>query len=679
MNGVASIAFLQDLAIVMIAAGLVTLVFHKLRQPVVLGYLLAGFLIGPHMAPFPLIQNEQSIRTLSELGVIFIIFSVGMQFSLRTLKQVGSTAFIAALLEVLVMFWIGYQLGVWFGWGKMDSVFLGAMLSITSTTIIAKTLTELGLLKARFTSLIVGISIIEDILGIAIIGLLSGVAVTGSWELADVGMAAGRVSIFIVVVLVAGLIVVPPLLHRVAQFKSDEMLLVTVVGLCFGVSLAAVKLGFSLALGAFLIGTVVGEAREIGKIKVLTEPVRDMFSAVFFVATGMLINPTYLQAYWLPILLIAVAVIVGKATAFSFGTFLAGHDTRTALRVGSSMVPIGELSFIIAALGDQLKVTSDFLYPIAVGVAAITMPVSPLLIKNSDRIVGWFDRVAPKSFVAYLELYSRWVERLRTARGKPGRVLLRKWLFQMALNVALVTGVFIAAAYLSRYVEEWLPNVPRWIGGAKGLAWLAAALLGLPGMIAVLRKLDAFAMLFAEMSVSRERAGTNTAAIRNVVSRTVFIAGILGLGLWVLAVSAPFLTTLSALSVLLVIVGIVAGLFWKFFISVHARAQVALRESLAENPPTPIQELPLTTVLKGARLETIILPQNCAASGKLIRELELRTRTGASIVGIERATATIINPSPEEELQAGDTLFLLGTTEQLGKAREMMCAEKANQ
>jgi CPA2 family monovalent cation:H+ antiporter-2 len=660
----------------MIAAAVVTLLFHVIRQPVMLGYLLAGLLIGPHTLPFPLIHDQQSIRTLADLGVIFILFSVGMQFSLRTLKQVGHTAFIAALLEVLVMFWVGYQIGLWFGWAKMDSVFLGVMLCITSTTIIVKTLTDLGLLKAKFTSLIFGISIVEDILGIAMIALLSGLAVTGSWQFADVGMAAGRVGLFIVMVLVIGLIAVPPLLHRVARFKSDEMLLVTVLALCFGVSLAAVALEFSLALGAFLIGTVVGEAREIGKIKTLTEPVRDMFSAVFFVAIGMMINPALLQGHWLPIGVIALVVIVGKATAFSLGTFLAGHDTRTALRVGSSMVPIGELSFIIAALGDELKVTSDFLYPIAVGVAALTMPVSPYLVKHADHIVGWFDHLAPKWFVAYLEVYSRWVERLRTARGKPARWLLRKWLWQMALNVVLVTAVFIGAAYVSSYVEEWLPNLPRWMGGAKGVTWLAAAVIGLPGMIAVLRKLNAFAMLFAEMSVSRQRAGANMALIRTIVSRTVFIAGIFGLGLWVLVVSAPFLTSLSALSVMLLIIGIVAGLFWKFFVSIHAKAQVALRESLAENPPPPLRELPLPHLLKGAELEVITLPQHCAAAGKLIRELALRTQTGASIVGIERTDATIINPSPEEELQAADAVFLLGTRAQLDAARALLCGDQ---
>ncbi len=676
MNDTSHITFLQDLAVVMIAAAVVTLLFHIIRQPVVLGYLLAGLIIGPHTPPFPLIHDEHSIRTLSELGLILLMFSLGMHFSLRQLKRVGATAAIAAVLEILLMFWVGYEVGRFFGWRTMDSIFLGAMLSISSTTIIVKALGDLGKSKAKFAQIIFGILIIEDLLAIAMIALLSGVATTGELAAGEILRTTGRITIFLSVALVLGLIAVPPLLRVVGKYKSDEMLLITVLGLCFGVALLAVKLGYSVALGAFVIGTIVGEAREIGKIKLLTEPVRDMFSAIFFVAIGMMIDPKLLAEHWLPIVILTVAVVVGKVLTCSFGTFIAGHDTRTSLRVGMGLAQIGEFSFIIASLGLSLKVTSDFLYPIAVTVSAITTLFTPYLIQSADGMVAWFDRVAPKSFVAYLELYSRWVERIRGARSKPGRKLLWKWFGQMALNVAIVTGIFIAAAYAPPFIENWLPNLPQWLGGAKSLAWLGASVLGLPGVIAILRKLQAFALLLAEMSVNPNRAGKNAAAIRGIISRTVFITGIIVLGLWVLVVSSPFLTSLTALSVLLVIIGIVAGLFWRFFISIHAKAQVALRESLAENPPPSAHELPLPHVLKGAELEIVTLPPNCAAAGKLIRELALRTQTGASIVGIERPDATIINPSPEEELHSGDQLFLLGTREQLEAARASLCGEK---
>jgi Kef-type K+ transport system membrane component KefB len=258
------ITFLQDLAIVMIVAGIVTVLFRQFKQPVVLGYILAGVIIGPHTPPFPLIADEDAIKTLSELGVIFLMFSLGLEFSLRKLRAVGATAFIAAILEILLMVFVGYELGRLFGWKQMDCVFLGAILAISSTTIIIKALEEIGKTKEKFAALIFGILVVEDILAIVMIALLSGFAVTGSLALEDIGRTVLRLSAFLGALLVGGLIAVPRLLNYVAKFKSNEMLLVTVVGLCFGVSLLAVKLGYSVALGAFLIGAIIAEARHRG-------------------------------------------------------------------------------------------------------------------------------------------------------------------------------------------------------------------------------------------------------------------------------------------------------------------------------------------------------------------------------------------------------------------------------
>ncbi|HEY0552538.1 MAG TPA: cation:proton antiporter, partial [Verrucomicrobiae bacterium] len=373
MHGV---ALLQDLAVVMIVAGLVTVLFHQFKQPVVLGYIIAGVIIGPHTPPFQLIEDKETIDTLAELGVVFLMFSLGLEFRLRKLKKVGVTALIAATLEILLMFWVGYEVGQLFGWSKMNSIFLGAMLSISSTTIIVKALGELGKSKEHFAQLIFGILIVEDILAIVMIALLSGIAMTGTFQAQAVLVTTTKLVIFLAVALVAGLLTVPRLLGYVGKFKSDEMLLVAVLGLCFGVSLLAVKLGYSVALGAFIIGAVIAESREIGRITHLMEPVRDMFSAVFFVAIGLLIQPALLGHYAVPILVISFAVVVGKVLTCSFGAFVAGNDRRTSLRVGMGLAQIGEFSFIIAALGLSLKVTSDFLYPVAVTVSAITTLLS---------------------------------------------------------------------------------------------------------------------------------------------------------------------------------------------------------------------------------------------------------------------------------------------------------------
>jgi len=665
-----TVTFLQDLAVVMIVAGLVTIIFHRFKQPVVLGYIVAGVIIGPHTPPSPLIHDEETIDTLAQLGVILLMFSLGLEFSLRKLKQVGGVAFIAAFLEILLMLWIGYEIGQFFGWGTMDCIFLGAILSVSSTTIIVKALAELGKAKERFAQLIFGILIIEDILGIAMIALLSGIAMSGELKLRDVSLTLGKLSVFLVATLVVGLIAVPRLLRYVGRFKSNEMLLVTVLALCFGVSLLAAKLGYSVALGAFLIGAIIAEAREIHRIEALTEPIRDMFSAVFFVAIGLLIEPKMLMAYWLPILVITLAVVIGKVVACSFGAFVAGNDSRTSLRVGMGLAQIGEFSFIIAALGLTLNVTSKFLYPIAVAVSAITTLLTPYLIRSSDGLVNWFSRVAPKSLVNSLEIYTRWVGQLGNQRQSTmASKLVRRWIAQMLLNAALIAAVFIAAAFVQRHPPAWITNLKLSNELLKAALWFAAAIVSLPMFIATSRKLQALGLLVAEMKVKESAAGKRTAAIRAVVAQVVPIAGTAILGLYVLILSSALLPGLRVFLLLLVLAAFISWFLRRSFIKVYSKAQIALEETFAQ-PPAPRHELaPKASLLREADLDTVTLTAGSVATGKFIRELELRAQTGASIVGIERGGTNLINPSPDEELQSGDQILLLGTPVQIAAAK----------
>lgn len=669
-----TVAFLQDLAVVMIVAALVTILFHRFKQPVVLGYILAGFIIGPHSPPFSLITQEESIHTLAEIGVILLMFSLGLEFSLGKLKKVGGTAVLAACLEILVMGWIGYELGKFFQWTNTDSLFLGAMLSMSSTTIIIKVLNEMGRTKDKFAQLIFGILIIEDILGIAMIALLSGIAMTGALSAGAVGLTLGKLALFMVVVLVVGLIAVPRLIGYVTRFKSNEMLLITVLGLCFGVSLLAEKLGYSVALGAFVIGAVIAESREIHRIETLIEPVRDMFSAVFFVAIGLLIEPKMLMVHWFPVLAITLAVIVCKVIACASGTFLGGYDRGTSLRVGMSVAQIGEFSFIIASLGLSLNVTSNFLYPIAVAVSVITTLLTPYLIRSTDGVVNWFDRMAPKSLVNTLEIYTRWVGQLGGQRQPSlASKLVWKWSRQMALNIALITAVFVAAAFISQRPPGWLKYLQLDEDWAKPLLWLAAAILSLPMFIATSRKLQALGLLVAELKVKESAAGERTAAIRAVIAQVIPIAGTVILGLYIIVLSSTLLPTVKVMVGVVLAAGIISWLLRRSFIKVYSKAQVALEETFAQQPlpkpghgPTPAALPPL---LHEANLETLAVTADSSAVGKRIRELQLRTQTGASIVGIERNTGSVINPGPEEELQVGDRILLLGNPAQLESAR----------
>ena len=668
------VSFLQDLAIVMIVAGLVTIVFHRLKQPVVLGYILAGVIIGPHTPPLPLIANDETIQTLSELGIIFLMFSLGLEFSLRKLKEVGATAFIGATMAILVMLCAGYSLGQAFGWSSIDSIFLGAILSISSTTIVVKALAELGLTKKPFAQLIFGVLIVEDILAIVMIALLSGFATTGSFAVADVGITVIKLGSFLGILLVAGLILVPRLLNYVARFKSNEMLLITVLGLCFGVSLLAVRLGYSVALGAFLIGAVIAEARQIARIEMLLEPLRDMFSAVFFVSIGLLIDPVLLVRYAGPILAITAVVVVGQVFSCSLGVFLAGHDRQTSLRVGMGLAQIGEFSFIIATLGMSLKVTSGFLYPIAVAVSALTTLTTPYLIKNSDSVIEWFDRAAPLPVKRWLDFYTRWTSELAEGERHFGLGLARKWGWQIALNLIFITGIFIAAGAMRSRGLTWWPEIPHGEDGVKAALWLGAMLLSLPLLIAVFRKLRALAMLLSEMSVTRVAGGVNTNSLRSVVANTIVAAGCIMLVLIILLLSSTILPSWKLLLVQALIVTVTAILLRRSFTKLYSKAQFALQETLAQAPVHrhDAGETTLPAMMRDAQIATIRIGKAASVAGKLIGELRLRTNTGASIVGIQRGGESIINPGPDEELRADDEVLLLGSEAQLDAARKLL-------
>jgi CPA2 family monovalent cation:H+ antiporter-2 len=443
------------------------------------------------------------------------------------------------------------------------------------------------------------------------------------------------------------------------------------VGLCFGVSLLTVKLGYSVALGAFLIGAIIAEARQIGKIEALTHPVRDLFSAVFFVSIGLLIDPALLVKYWIPILVISAAVVVGKVLTCSFGTFIAGHDMRSSLRVGMSLAQIGEFSFIIAALGLSLKVTSDFVYPIAVAVSAVTTLLTPYLVKSSDQLVGLFDRRAPASLHNYLNAYTRWVGRLGSGTGNFAARLLRQWGWQIALNLLLITAVFISAAFFRGRASVWLSAVPGGENGVKAVLWLGAMLVSLPMLIAVFRKLQAAGMLVSEMSVTSAAAGKNTAPLRAIVSNTVLIAGCLGLLLFLLLLSSAILPSWNVLLVLALVLVAATILLRRSFTRIYSKAQIALRETLSQDPAPRHQAEPASPApaLMGAELDHVTIADSSPAVRRLIGELRLRTVTGASIVGIERAGEKIINPGPDEEIEAGDRILLLGSSAQLDAAR----------
>lgn len=670
-----SVAFLQDLAVVMLVAGCVTVLFRWFHQPVVLGYIFAGLIIGPHFLSTPLITNEESIHTLSELGVIFLLFALGLEFNFRKIRRIGITAFIVAPLETALMFLLGYEIGQWFGWATTDCVYLGAIMMISSTTIITKTLVDLKKSGAEFAGIIFGILIAEDIIAILLIASLSGAGMGGEFQWSSVAEIILRMSIFLVTSIVVGLLLVPRLLRFVGRFKNEETLLIAALGLLFGMAILAAELKFSVALGAFIIGAIIAESDENHKIERLMSPLKDMFSAVFFVAIGLLIDPLLLLEYIVPVLVIAGAVVVGKITACSFGCFVAGYDRRVALRAGFGLSQIGEFSFIIAALGVSMSVTSHFLYPIAVAVSALTSILTPYLIRHSDKLIGVYHRLAPQILLNYQDDYTAWVQQVRKDRqGSMPAKILRTMMFQIAINLALVAAIFLGAVFFTAQEIEWMDKIPSWVGGENTVMWMVAMVLSLPIVIAALRKLQAMSMMISELTVRTGGGLRQRLAIRAMVSNTILFTGIVALGLLILLFSSVLLPPTKLLIVLGVLVTVVAILLKTFFIRIYSRAQVSIRETLTREVLShPIEKPKLIPGLPDdVELISVFLTDQSIVIGKTIRDTGLREKSGASIVAVKREGSAFVNPAPTLELRLGDELLLLGGPVQFEAARKIL-------
>ncbi len=586
--------FLKDLAVIMVVAGCTTLLFHRLRQPVVLGYILAGVVIGPYTPPFALITNEQTIRSFADLGVVLLMFSLGLEFSLRRLREVGVAALVATGVEVMLMLWAGYELGRWFGWRTMDALFLGAMMAISSTMLVLRAIQEAGHKQERFARLVFGILVIEDILAIVLIAVLSGIAISGAVEPGRALATLGRLSLFIVVALVLGLLLLPRLVDHVAASGRSEMLLVTSLGICFGAALLAEAAGFSVALGGFVAGAIVAEARAVKRVEHLIEPVRDMFGALFFVAIGMLIDPQLLVRYAVPVALVASVVIIGKTLAVTFGGVIAGNDGRTALRAGLGLAQIGEFSFVIAGVGLASGVTSEFLYPIAVAASVLTAFVTPYLMRSSDRIAERTDSLLPRKVRALMIAYRNWIAGLKPEEENAAIAqMLRRLVLHIVINMALIVAVFLGAAWLKPRMLEWLP---QWTAGEtlrRSLLWSLALFVSLPMLIAAYRKADALGMVLAELGIRDGAAGARTYALRRVLGKMIPLAVLVILAVLVVVLGSAILPSLGVLVLLLLVAAALAAFLWRSFVQVHARLQSTLRDVMQPStPPASTETLP---------------------------------------------------------------------------------------
>lgn len=668
---------LNDLAIVMLAAGIAALVAHYFGQPKILGYILAGVLIGPYTPPFSFVQNEATIRTLADLGILFLMFSLGLEFNLHRIRAVGRTAFIIAVMDVALMLSVGFHLGRWLGWGSLESLFLGAILCDSSTTVLAKLLREMNKSREQFSQIVYGTTLVEDMLATALIAILTGMAATGSLQPSAIFARLNVLAIFLIVVLIAGLLLVPRILTRVARFNNDELLVLVVLALAFGTSLLAVRLELSLALGAFLIGAITAESRLIGRIELLVAPLRHMFTAVFLVAIGLLIQPGLMMRYWLPIVGIAAVIVTGKWVNCSLGSFLTGHDLGTSFRVGIAMGQVAEFAFIIAALGLSLGATRPAVYQVAVGAAVLSIVVNPYLIRHADRLASLARRVAPQGLLQTLRVYTHWMHQLNEGYSHtPLRQTVARSLRLIVVNTAFIAAFFMVAGYVAQFGAGRFGQLPFGPGARRALLWLTAVLLALPFYVSSFRKIEALGMILAEMTLPLSNETRWARQLRSMVQALTVFLGVAGLAVLTFVLSSAFLPSPRALVVLVAVAAVVTGISWRALVRVYARVQGEVRDIFARGAPTvPPPSLPATVgALLDMELEAVTVPLDSPAVGRSIPDLQLRTATGATAVSIERGNDILLNPDHTHPLQAGDRILLVGDRAQIEGVRQILGA-----
>jgi len=451
-------ALIYDLAMILLVASITTLIFKKLNQPLVLGYIIAGFLTGPNFNLFPTISDMNNITTWAEIGVIFLLFALGLEFSFNKLKGVGKTAIIAALTEISGLILFGYLCGRILGWSLMDSIFLGGLISISSTTIVIKSFNDLKLRGQLFTEKVFGILIIQDIAGIIMMVMLSTLATASdSMPGLDLLFNVMRLLFFLILWFILGVYLIPTFFKKVYTLISDETLLIVSIGLCLGMVVLATNMGFSSALGAFIMGSLISETKMAERAEHVVKPVQDLFGAVFFVSVGMMVNPNLLVEYAFPIFLVILAVISGQIIFTSLGVLLSGQSLNTSMRCGFSLTQIGEFSFIIASLGMSLGVISDFLYPIIVAVSVITTFTTPIFISLADPACKKIKCSLPTNFVSWLDHYTTDTD--TTGEGDTDWAsFLRIYFSRLVAYVTLLTTIsFLSLNYLLPYLVSLLP------------------------------------------------------------------------------------------------------------------------------------------------------------------------------------------------------------------------------
>lgn len=636
---------ISDLGLILITAAIAVLLFKMLKQPLVLGYLVAGFLAGSEFDFFPTVQDVNSVKVWAEIGVIFLLFSLGLEFSFKKLMKVGGTASITALTQIIAMVSIGFFVGQMLGWNKMNSIFLGVILSISSTTIILKTFDELGVKSQKFAGNVIGSLIVQDIIAILMMVLLSTIAVSQQFSGMELVLSVLKLVFFLTIWFVVGIFFIPTLLQKAKHLLTDEMMLIISLALCLLMVIFAANVGFSPALGAFIMGSIIAETTQAEHIEHLVKPVKDLFGAVFFVSVGMLINPDTLVEYALPVAILTLVVIFGQSISSTIGSLLSGQPLKQSIQAGMSLSQIGEFSFIIATLGTTLKVTSDFLYPIVVAVSAITTFTTPFMVKYAVPFSDFLEKKLPKRWVKRIKLYSSNTEEIKSESN--WRIVLRSYLTQVIIHSIIIIAIILLS---SNYL---LPLVKDSKSGN-----IIAALITIIILSPFLWALSLRRVAVKQVQILIEEKKHQGPIIMLVFFRIALTLFYIGFVLnTFFSAGIAFIAFFVAVSAYIVFPKKLHAIYQK--IETHFMSNLNNREIKKEN-----KRQSTLSPWDGHMTEFEIARESNLA-GKTLQELAIREQFGINIASIKRGDIMINIPTRTERIFPGDEISIIGTDDQV--------------
>jgi len=660
----------KDLALILIAAGIFTIISKALKQPLILGYIVAGFIVGPHLGLFG-ITSAESVEQWSEIGIIFLLFALGLEFSFKKLLKVGSSALITAGCVCVGMFVTGNIVGHALGWTHMEGIFLGGLMSMSSTTIIIKAFTDLGLKNKSYATLVFGTLVVEDLIAVVLMVLLTTIATANQFAGGEMLMGLAKLLFFLILWFLVGIYVIPSFLKWARKYLNDEILLLVAIGLCFGMVSLAVYAGFSAALGAFVMGSILSETIEGEHISKLVVNIKDLFGAIFFVSVGMMVDPAVIAAHWLPILILTIVTVIGMTIFGSLGALVSGRGLNTAVHTGFSLAQLGEFSFIIAGLGVSLGVMRGFIYPVIIAVSVITTFTTPYMIKAATPVCNFLYKKLPVKLLAKLdptpdsgstsaEEQSLWAS------------LLKSYFLRVLLYSVILLAIFLGSKmYLDKLLVRLLPDATDALRNAVSLAVTLVVMAPFLYGLAV----NGHDIKHAAVQLMKEK-DSNKWPILALVFLRIFIA--------IAFVIATILLhyQLSYWSLLLIVLAGVA-----FFIvarrSVHQFDALESRFITNLNQKEEYERM-RTPIASGVRskmkghdvaAESVTISPNSEYAGKKLKDIPFRQKYGINIAKVIRGSKRILIPSPEEHIYPYDEVLAIGTNEEVKRFVEEMNAE----